>query len=453
MAGELIVNGRRIPITVERYLIGRGEGCDILLPEDDMGVSRRHAMLERGAEGEWTVLDTSSNGTLVNNQRITDRRALQHGDKIVVGRTVIELTLPRSRPTVFLPSPVSATEEAIVAIQPAVHAARMPEPDVPIAPQSPAAFVEAGLEDSYTAPHAVVEPAAVIAAEAPVQIMPVVDAVIESVVQAPVAEIGAAGIEAIAPAVPVYEAVPFSESPTESLRVSAQPIEPSPSVFLPDPEPMRMPEPQRAAPIPAAIHFDPPTEVHRVLALPRTPQVAPLEDTPPIPDLARALPANAPMTKPCVDCGAPLQQNAVFCGQCGVGQNPAMRAQMPAPAPAPAPMYSAPVPLPVSMQNPDRVDMNPRMLPRTNPPVFYKNPSIAVLLSFFWTGLGQCYNGEIGKGLTLIVLRIITIPFLFIFIINFLAIPFVIALWAWGMYDAHKSAERINRDLANGLER
>jgi TM2 domain-containing membrane protein YozV len=30
-------------------------------------------------------------------------------------------------------------------------------------------------------------------------------------------------------------------------------------------------------------------------------------------------------------------------------------------------------------------------------PKFYKNLSIAVVLSFFWPGLGQIYNGKIGK--------------------------------------------------------
>ncbi len=34
----------------------------------------------------------------------------------------------------------------------------------------------------------------------------------------------------------------------------------------------------------------------------------------------------------------------------------------------------------------------------TDAPKFYKNPTIATLLSFFWTGLGQIYNGQILKG-------------------------------------------------------
>lgn len=32
------------------------------------------------------------------------------------------------------------------------------------------------------------------------------------------------------------------------------------------------------------------------------------------------------------------------------------------------------------------------------PPVFYKNPGLAAVLSFFFMGLGQIYNGQIAKG-------------------------------------------------------
>jgi TM2 domain-containing membrane protein YozV len=34
----------------------------------------------------------------------------------------------------------------------------------------------------------------------------------------------------------------------------------------------------------------------------------------------------------------------------------------------------------------------------------HKNPGLALLLSFFWCGLGQIYNGEIPKGVALMVL-------------------------------------------------
>jgi hypothetical protein len=37
-----------------------------------------------------------------------------------------------------------------------------------------------------------------------------------------------------------------------------------------------------------------------------------------------------------------------------------------------------------------------------------KNPGIAAVLSFFWAGLGQIYNGEISKGILLLVLYVIS---------------------------------------------
>ena len=79
-----------------------------------------------------------------------------------------------------------------------------------------------------------------------------------------------------------------------------------------------------------------------------------------------------------------------------------------------------------------------------SPPVFYKNPGLAAILSFFYMGLGQIYNGQIGKGILFIV--VYTISWLLIFIlIGLITTPI---LFIYGMYDAYKSAEKINRDLA-----
>ena len=78
-------------------------------------------------------------------------------------------------------------------------------------------------------------------------------------------------------------------------------------------------------------------------------------------------------------------------------------------------------------------------------PVFYKNPGLAAVLSFFWMGLGQIYNGELAKGIFFIIIYSIS-AVLMIILNGFLTTPI---LWIWGMYDAYKSAEKINRDLAN----
>ena len=78
------------------------------------------------------------------------------------------------------------------------------------------------------------------------------------------------------------------------------------------------------------------------------------------------------------------------------------------------------------------------------PPIFYKNPGLAAVLSFFYMGLGQVYNGQIGKGIAFIVAYTISIVLIFV-VIGIITTPI---LFIYGMYDAYKSAENINRDLA-----
>ncbi|MCM2272722.1 MAG: hypothetical protein NDJ18_09245 [candidate division Zixibacteria bacterium] len=74
------------------------------------------------------------------------------------------------------------------------------------------------------------------------------------------------------------------------------------------------------------------------------------------------------------------------------------------------------------------------------PPVYYKNPGLAAVLSFFWTGLGQIYNGQIGKGIVFIVALFVSLLLMFL-LIGFITTPI---LWIYGMWDAYKSAEKIN---------
>lgn len=73
-------------------------------------------------------------------------------------------------------------------------------------------------------------------------------------------------------------------------------------------------------------------------------------------------------------------------------------------------------------------------------PVYYKNPGLAAVLSFFWTGLGQIYNGQIAKGIFFIIAWGISWLMMLI-LIGFITTPLI---WLYGMYDAYKSAEKIN---------
>jgi TM2 domain-containing membrane protein YozV len=80
----------------------------------------------------------------------------------------------------------------------------------------------------------------------------------------------------------------------------------------------------------------------------------------------------------------------------------------------------------------------------TQPPKFYKNPSIATILSFFFMGLGQIYNGQIGKGVVFIILYGISVALMWV-VIGFVTTPI---LWIWGMIDANNSAKKINEKIA-----
>lgn len=69
-----------------------------------------------------------------------------------------------------------------------------------------------------------------------------------------------------------------------------------------------------------------------------------------------------------------------------------------------------------------------------------KNPGLAAVLSFLFTGLGQIYNGQIGKGLLYIGLMVLNVLLMFV-IIGLFTTPL---FWGWGIYDAYKTAEKLN---------
>jgi TM2 domain-containing membrane protein YozV len=99
-----------------------------------------------------------------------------------------------------------------------------------------------------------------------------------------------------------------------------------------------------------------------------------------------------------------------------------------------------------------------------------RSPGVAAVLSFFFPGVGQIYNGQIGKGLALFFLNMLTVPVaLFFFVavggavgaanqdnpavglagIGFtfaVAAIFVFGYWFWNIYDAYSCAESLNRE-------
>ena len=73
---------QRFEIEKPEIIIGRGEECDLVLP--NISVSREHAMI-RLNEGGAELIDTKSeNGISVNNQKVTQQQ-LSSKDEILIG--------------------------------------------------------------------------------------------------------------------------------------------------------------------------------------------------------------------------------------------------------------------------------------------------------------------------------------------------------------------------------
>ena len=78
---------RAFPLERDRVIIGRLAESDVVL--SDPGASRRHAEVRR-EDGDFIISDLgSTNGTLVNGSMIGEKR-LEEGDRVTIGRTVLE---------------------------------------------------------------------------------------------------------------------------------------------------------------------------------------------------------------------------------------------------------------------------------------------------------------------------------------------------------------------------
>ena len=77
-----LVNGREYSIRATGAVIGRDAGCDVVVPQGD--VSRRHAEIVPAQAG-YVLTDLSTNGVLVNGERVKYSVLLGRGDVIRIG--------------------------------------------------------------------------------------------------------------------------------------------------------------------------------------------------------------------------------------------------------------------------------------------------------------------------------------------------------------------------------
>jgi pSer/pThr/pTyr-binding forkhead associated (FHA) protein len=82
--------GEVYPLTDE-ITVGRAPGCGVVL-EDDTFVSQVHARLFRRGRETYVEDLGSTNGTLVNGERISEVTRLRRGDQVQFGNTLAEIT-------------------------------------------------------------------------------------------------------------------------------------------------------------------------------------------------------------------------------------------------------------------------------------------------------------------------------------------------------------------------
>jgi type VI secretion system FHA domain protein len=79
-----------------RIVIGRGAGCDWILPDPDNHLSKQHCAIAATGSG-FTVIDTSTNGVFLNNDDTALGKgrsaAIGDGDRLTLGNYVLEARL------------------------------------------------------------------------------------------------------------------------------------------------------------------------------------------------------------------------------------------------------------------------------------------------------------------------------------------------------------------------
>ncbi len=88
--------GLRRPLSRDVTVVGRDDAADLTVTRGS--ISRRHAELRRGPEGEWMVADMgSTNGTYLNDVEVDDAE-LEDGDHVQFGDAIFKFVLADSAP-------------------------------------------------------------------------------------------------------------------------------------------------------------------------------------------------------------------------------------------------------------------------------------------------------------------------------------------------------------------
>lgn len=69
------------------------------------------------------------------------------------------------------------------------------------------------------------------------------------------------------------------------------------------------------------------------------------------------------------------------------------------------------------------------------------NPVLALIISFFFPGIGTVYAGNVMKGIIIFVVALILGALATIFLLGIIAWILYVIVWLYGMYDAYTTAK------------
>ena len=123
-----LTDGREYVITGTSLVFGREAGCDVVVPGKD--VSRRHAEIVQTPKG-YLLVDSSTNGTFVNEERVGGQRILARADVIRLGDEQFRFYTDAAPPAAITPS------DPAERLKHTVHGMEAMAPPPPAAPAPP----------------------------------------------------------------------------------------------------------------------------------------------------------------------------------------------------------------------------------------------------------------------------------------------------------------------------
>ena len=135
-----LTDGREYAVAGTSLVFGREAGCDVVVSGKD--VSRRHAEIVSTAQG-YMLVDSSTNGTMVNNERVQGQRLLARSDVIAIGDETFRFyaDVAAAAPP---PPATPQLQNTVMGAPTAPPPAPAPPPPPPPPPSAPAPRASAG---------------------------------------------------------------------------------------------------------------------------------------------------------------------------------------------------------------------------------------------------------------------------------------------------------------------